>query len=82
VLSRAARSATRRWSRPNETHLWQVRQLLRRRACFEVIEVRYADVLKDAAAEAMRVEEFLRLGLDVGRMPGVVEVELYRHRRG
>jgi hypothetical protein len=65
-----------------ETHLWQVRQLFRRRACFEVIDVHYVDVLNSAASQAARVEAFLRLGLDVGRMPGVVEEGLYRNRRG
>jgi hypothetical protein len=47
-----------------------------------VIDVHYVDVLNSAASQAARVEAFLRLGLDVGRMPGVVEEGLYRNRRG
>lgn len=64
-----------------ETHLWQVRRLLQRRACFEVLDVGYSDVLKDAATEATRVQSFLRIGLDVSQMPRVVEEALYRNRR-
>lgn len=63
-----------------DTHVRQVRRLMRRRACFEAVDVRYADVVNDPAREAARVVHFLRLGLDAARMSKVVEAGLYRDR--
>jgi hypothetical protein len=59
-------------------HLVTVRNLLRRRTCFEVLELEYADVLDRPVEHAGRINRFLRLGLDAHRMAAVVDRALYR----
>jgi sulfotransferase family protein len=62
-------------------HLVAVQAMLRTRPCFEVREIEYAAVVRDARGQAERIRSFLGLRLDVGAMAGAVEPELYRNRR-
>ncbi|CAN5487178.1 hypothetical protein BH23ACI1_BH23ACI1_21810 [soil metagenome] len=64
-----------------EGHLARVTALLRRRRCFETLDVRYADVLADPAGQARRIHQFLGGGLDAARMAEAVSPDLYRNRR-
>jgi len=63
-----------------EKDLRDVRFMLTRRAQFDVLEVGYADVLKDPAPHARRIAEFVGLSLDAGKMARVVDATLYRNR--
>lgn len=63
-----------------ENHLWRVGYLLKHRPEFEWIELHYSDVLSDAAGQARRIAEFLRMDLDTARMASAVEARLYRNR--
>ena len=49
--------------------------------CFEVIELNYNDVMKDAAAQAAKLNQFLGGGLDEQAMVSVVEPGLYRQHK-
>ena len=60
--------------------LREVRFMLRRRACFDVLEISYTDVLGDSRAQARRIVDFLGMPLDVDKMAGVVDSQLYRNR--
>ena len=48
--------------------------------CFEVLEVRYRDVLAHPREEARRIAEFVGGNLDVEAMAGAVDPGLYRNR--
>jgi hypothetical protein len=63
-----------------EAHLRKVRRLLREDARFEALEVAYAEVLADPAAQARRIARFLALPLDVDAMAAAVDASLYRNR--
>jgi hypothetical protein len=63
-----------------EDHLRRIASLLRRRACFETLDVRYADVVGAPAAQAQRINAFLGGRLDIQRMVEAVSPELYRNR--
>lgn len=63
-----------------EDHLRKVGNLLRRRACFETLDVRYADVIADPQEQARRIAKFLGGSLDVAAMAGAVSPDLYRNR--
>jgi hypothetical protein len=63
-----------------EQHLRQIAALLRRRGCFETLEVRYADVVADPAGQAARLTRFLGGRLDTARMASAVSPQLYRNR--
>jgi hypothetical protein len=63
-----------------EQHLRQMASLLKRRACFETLDVRYADVIAAPQAQAQRIKAFLGGRLDVTRMAEAVSPELYRNR--
>jgi hypothetical protein len=63
-----------------EDHLRRIGSLLRRRACFETLDVRYADVVSDPVAQARRIAAFLGGKLDPARMAAAVSPELYRNR--
>ena len=60
--------------------LREVRFMLRRRTHFDVLEISYTDVLGDARAQARRIVDFLGMPLDVDKMAGVVDSQLYRNR--
>jgi hypothetical protein len=51
-----------------------------RRPQFEVLELNYAEMCRSARPEAARMAAFLDGGLDVEKMVGVVDVQLYRNR--
>ena len=61
-------------------HLDEVAAFLRDRACFEVLDVDYAAVLSEPAAQASRINRFVGGALDVSRMAAVVDMRLYRNR--
>jgi hypothetical protein len=51
-----------------------------RRPQFEVLELPYKETLDNPRAQAQRVAEFLAQPLDIEKMVGVVDVQLYRNR--
>jgi hypothetical protein len=63
-----------------EDHLRKVGNLLRRRACFETLDVRYAEVVAEPVAEARRIAAFVGGHLDPARMAEAVSPDLYRNR--
>jgi len=63
-----------------EAHLDKVQFQLRFRNYFDVIYVNYREVLEDPVREAERINDFLGVGLDLGKMVEVVDPELYRNR--
>ncbi len=64
-----------------EDHLWKVNRLLKREAHIEALDLPYKSVLDDPNEQARRIHEFLGLPLDLERMVGVVDKNLYRNRR-
>jgi hypothetical protein len=64
-----------------EKHLAKVEEWLAAQPNVDVLYVHYNDVLGDAAACAVRVNEFLGSSLDERKMAGVVDEALYRQRR-
>ncbi len=64
-----------------EKHLQAVEQWLAQRENFEVLYVHFSDALRDPQTEAERVAQFLGRDLDIERMTGVVDPNLYRNRR-
>jgi hypothetical protein len=65
-----------------ESDLWKAASLLKRARQFETLEVQYKEVLDHAEEQARRIREFVGLPLDVARMAGVVDRQLYRNRAG
>ena len=63
-------------------HLTKVERFLANRRCFTTLPLKYRDVVERPAAEARRVNEFLGRRLDLDRMAGVADRELYRNRTG
>jgi hypothetical protein len=63
-----------------EGHLRKVQTMLASRACFEILTVRYGDVIADPHAQAARVSQFAGGGLAVDRMAAAVHANLYRNR--
>lgn len=47
---------------------------------FEILELRYHEVLADGVSQAGRINEFLCGALDVAKMASVVDQQLYRNR--
>lgn len=64
-----------------ERHLKDIAALVRRRTCFEVLDVDYAAVLADPSVQAARIGRFFDNTLDVSRMTAVIDHRLYRNRR-
>jgi len=62
-------------------HLEQVEAWLAQQPHFETLYVSYNDMLVDPEPYARRIDAFLGGGLDVERMVGVVDPNLYRQRR-
>jgi len=63
-----------------EGDIWRAGYLLKNASQFEFLEVAYTSVLADARGEARRIAGFLGGGLDVEKMAGVVDRQLYRNR--
>lgn len=63
-----------------EQFLHVTRRMLASRACFEILTVRYGDVIADPLAQAARVSQFAGGGLAVDRMAAAVHANLYRNR--
>lgn len=63
-----------------ENDLWKAGYLLKRGPQFEVLELRYAEVVGQPEAQARRMASFLGLGLDVAAMVRVVDPSLHRNR--
>ncbi|HSR42953.1 MAG TPA: sulfotransferase domain-containing protein, partial [Longimicrobiales bacterium] len=63
-------------------HLARTRTLLTHRSWFEVLHLRYDEVVTDGVAHARQVARFLGRALDVEAMAGVIRPDLYRNRRG
>ena len=63
-----------------EQHLRQIAALLRRRACFETLDVRYRDVLADPPGQARRLNAFLGGRFNEPGMAAAVSPELYRNK--
>lgn len=62
-------------------HLARTKSLLSHRSCFDVLHVRYHEVIDDRVPQGERVSRFLGGGLDTEAMADVVRPELYRNRR-
>jgi len=62
-------------------HLEQVEAWLAQQPHFETLYISYNDMLVDPELYARRIDAFLGGGLDVERMVGVVDSDLYRQRR-
>lgn len=62
-------------------HLWKVNRLLKRKPCFETLEIEYSSVLENPKKEADRISDFLGGTLDAEKMAGMVDSNLYRNRR-
>lgn len=63
-----------------ENDLWRAGYLLKHAPQFEVLELRYSEVVEDPKGQAERINSFLEGQLDVGPMTGVVDKQLYRNR--
>jgi len=57
-----------------------VRKWLAERPCFRVMDVNYAELIKNPAASAREINEFLGGSLDVNAMIAAVDPTLYRNR--
>ena len=71
----------RRFAHAYEDHLTVVDEMLRRRPCFEVLDLRFEEVLNGPSEQAERLARFVGGALDVTRMAAVVDRGLYRNRR-
>jgi Sulfotransferase domain len=65
-----------------ERHLRRVHGLIARRACFDMLAVRYTDTIADPRRVAEQVARFLGAPLDVDAMTAAVDPRLHRQRRG
>jgi hypothetical protein len=74
-------AADRRMAKAYEEHLGAVGDLLRRRLCFEVLDLRYEQMLDRPTEQAERLAGFVGVPLDVPAMASVVNRGLYRNRR-
>ena len=61
-------------------HLAEAARELADRACFETLDLRHRDVIRDPQEAAARINGFLGGDLDEGAMAAVVNPELYRNR--
>lgn len=62
-------------------HLASVRIMARKKPNWSIVEIRYDEAIRDPAAVARRVNEFLGGRHDVGRMVEAVDEKLYRNRK-
>lgn len=61
-------------------HLWRVNWMFKTKKNYARLEVPYRDAVEDPQTQAERIREFLRIDLDVEKMVGVVDPDLYRNR--
>ena len=71
----------KRVAKAYEDHLRAVANMLRQRAYFDVLDVRYEAVVDRPLEQARRLARFIGTPLDVPGMAAVVRRELYRNRR-
>lgn len=64
-----------------EKHLQQVKEWLAQQDNFSVLYVHYSEALADARSQAERVNAFLGAALDIDKMAGTVDPDLYRNRQ-
>lgn len=64
-----------------EKHLQQVKEWLAQQGNFSVLYVHYSETLADPRSQAERVNAFLGADLDVDKMAGTVDPNLYRNRK-
>lgn len=64
-----------------EKHLQQIKTWLGEQENFSVLYVHYSEALADARTQAERVKGFLGAELDVDKMTGTVDPNLYRNRQ-
>ena len=55
--------------------------MLQDRPNFEVLDVHYKEALEDPRGHAQRIAKFLGQNLDLDKMVGAVDKQLYRNRR-
>jgi sulfotransferase family protein len=63
-----------------EQHLRSIKAWIPNQPNFRVLEINYTDTISDAAGVAKRIKDFLGLPLDVTKMAGAVDEQLYRNR--
>lgn len=63
-----------------EHQLWRARYWMKRQGNVTVLELAYAEILKEPLASARRIQEFLGRDLDTDGMATVVDKTLYRNR--
>jgi hypothetical protein len=63
-----------------EAQMSQVRQWLASQPNFRVLEVDYAEIIRDPAAQAGAMAAFLEQDLDIDAMAAVVDPRLYRNK--
>jgi hypothetical protein len=59
-----------------------VKQWIRRHSCFSVLDVQYAELVRNPTDRAQEINEFLGGGLNVAAMIGAVDPSLYRNHAG
>jgi hypothetical protein len=64
-----------------ERHLVRVKAVVRTRACFELCEVEYREVVENPRRAAQRMRNFAGRRLDLEAMASAVDPPLYRNRR-
>jgi hypothetical protein len=62
-----------------EKHSAQMGVWLKQRACFDVLEVQYAEAVENPRAQAEAIVKFLGVPLDINAMIQSVSRKLYRH---
>ena len=63
-----------------ENDLWRAGYLLKHAPQFDVLELKYREVLEDPAGQAERINRFVEGDLELSAMTGVVDKQLYRNR--
>ncbi len=63
-----------------ENDLWKIHYLMRNRPQFEALTLNYTEVLATPLEKARQIRDFLGFELDVEKMAGVVDPDLYRNR--
>jgi len=61
-------------------HLINIRVLARTRPNLRLLEINYAEAVKDPRKIAAQISHFLNLSLDTDKMAGVIDGKLYRNR--
>jgi hypothetical protein len=65
-----------------QQHLQSIKAWIRKQPNFRLLEVSYNEVMQSPDAQAERVKSFLGLPLDVAKMSGAIDEQLYRNRTG